>query len=846
MTIKNYDFIPGIPTANTRVNSEEIRNNFLALNSRTSSLLPSVTMPISQKIKIDSGLIYFADKVSVNFEGALIDLGDPQTGVLPFENSQKGWYRDIFIVLRLSVNENNDFIATPAFIEGPTKIVAEFQYNLVQINNTDIPVAHILIRNNGESNVIGAIEVISRESIVDIRGFLDIGGLSYFTSTIGDRNILRNPDGSVTEDSQGNPQITGSTVGEFNYSIFNENLEEITSLQQAINKASALGGGCIFIKRGLYKVRNAILIPSNISLVGEGANTIIQREDSTLFGDDALFILTGENIFLSNLNIKGNTSNQYAYSELLRLFNCKHCKIDGCIFDINNNSALAIRLDSSSKNSLINNIIKNGKLGIKTSENSNLNIIIGNHFENIIDIPAIEDNGDQNSGTGNSNSVPGSNEDKINTSEIYIDNNFQLNDNSLTEVKSIYFSDNQDLFDTSDRGLIYKRNGNIFYKDDLGFDCKLNILKEDGSFAQNKLIVSDGYLSNSGLEFVSDSGTGLSFNDNKLKISLFNSSALELSYDRIQFNKDLLVGKINSSTIENSGTANLFNLNVTKTYGTALSVASNALINGELIVGDKIRLKEQGSDQGAITIKTPYGVQNYDLTLPSGVGFSNQFLATDGYGSLYWNNFEGNNHTTIFKTPGSHTWIAPKTGTILATVVGSGSGGGSYANSDSAGTPGGSGGGVSIEKRQVVAGNSYDIQVGIGGELDRDGNQSSFEDIVAYGGNRVVPFSIYSGDGGNGSGFGFDGAKGSDGSILGSAFILQSAGGNTLKAAGGTSFLRVSATGTLYGSNGGGGASFGCGGSYNNLPIYGGGGCANQAGADGVVILEYIEERVEV
>jgi Carbohydrate binding domain len=86
------------------------------------------------------------------------------------------------------------------------------------------------------------------------------------------------------------------------------------SAQTAINNAiSALpaNGGVVYLRDGTYIVSGSINVPSNVTLTGVGANTIIELENSIASSTDLIASSgTPTRVNISNLKIDGNKANQ--------------------------------------------------------------------------------------------------------------------------------------------------------------------------------------------------------------------------------------------------------------------------------------------------------------------------------------------------------------------------------------------------------------------------------------------------------------------------------------------------------------------------------------------------------
>lgn len=368
------NFISGLPATGTPLVSAEIRNNFLALNARTDKLTPRATVPASTKVNVGTGTIYFADHVQVRFSGQQIDLGDSLSGVSEFNNI--GFFKDIVVVLRQQFNAtNNRYSAVAIFLEGPEKASSTIQPDLVQIASTDIPIAAFVVRHNGLNLGVakGQIEPIPQTSILDIRNFVDAGGITYFSTTVGDRMIEEDGYGTVILDSNGLAEIQGETVG-----VHTGMINGVHPIQRAINEVHAQGGGTVFIRRGHYIPSSTIVVYDNVQLLGEGKNTIIERSDSF---EGPLLKLVGEHASVANVFIQGPSTHVYAYGPLLEFSEATYCSIQNCIIDATAVTAVGV-VDLSTRNSIVNNFIIQASVAIFIEAGCSKNLIVQNQINN--------------------------------------------------------------------------------------------------------------------------------------------------------------------------------------------------------------------------------------------------------------------------------------------------------------------------------------------------------------------------------------------------------------------------------------------------------------------------------
>lgn len=371
-------FIGGLPPQGGPLISAEVRNNFRALNLRTGKLTPHATVPASTSVSIGGGVIYFADRVAIDFPEALIDLGDEVTGVTPFNNI--GFFKDIVIVVRSSLDsETNRYVATAFFLEGPEKASSVAQPDNVLRRSTDIPVAAFVVRHNGLNvgTFRGQIEPINQADILDYRGYLDVGGTTYFSTVVGDREVQEDGYGAVILDGYtGLPVITGKTLGEYVGSVADGYGGFISPIQQAVDAVSAAGGGTVFLRAGEYTPTQTITIPANINLIGEGRSTVIIRTDAYT---GPLFRIGDDNVVIADLAIEGPASTLLATDPLIVFTQAAFCTLRNCFI---NAVVTAVQFENvSTRNICTNNFITNADIGVSISSDSSRNLVASNQFE---------------------------------------------------------------------------------------------------------------------------------------------------------------------------------------------------------------------------------------------------------------------------------------------------------------------------------------------------------------------------------------------------------------------------------------------------------------------------------
>lgn len=797
--MKYYEFKPGIPAPKSKILSDDIRNNFEVLNKRTEHLLIKPTNPPSKKVVITGGCVYFSDNESVLLNDIILDLGSEENGISEFTTNEIGYFRDVFIYATI-INEN----VSIKFIEGKSKIFNKPDFYAYTIPAGVIPIAHVLVRNNGIVNKKGCIEPITINNLYDLRSYVSTSAIKYYTTTVGDKRI--------TIESFNNDTIIkdGYSSGEFN------------DIYKAIDYVNSLGGGTVFLRKGIYIIDRPLEIKGNIRIIGEGYHSILQIVDNFTIQSPAI-ILNGEDIRLEHLSIIGDSNvNNILYS-IINLFNCKNCFISNIKLNTNNNSAYGIVLNGTKHCTIRDNIIKNAKVGIFLDQFSEFNIITHNHFDNITDNPAILIQGNNNIDTLNNNNIEGINEEKIGTEEIYIDNDLKLNDHRLIDVKAIKFNNFDGYFDTIiDKNIVYVKNNNLYFKDNNNNIFKINNI----NIVDNTLNVSNiisNRLSFSDVDYSTIIGGRLYSYINNQNILNYNSN--NLNY----------IGKINapSAEINNFKAQNIKTdtISVDKTYGIAIDSKSHINIDGYIytngvvlnnINNSRITLKNNNSNIGDIELL---------LNKPENNILSS--ILYDGYNNLF---FSEDNIVWEFSNPGSYTFIPNYDFNAEIIIVGGGGGG----SNNNQGGHGGGGGGVYIARCLLLKDVMYNIFVGDGGNELSDGENSYFigggYNFIAQGGRGAT--SSTPGQGGQGGGNGYNGGNGGFGITTPSIVNLSLCGHPSKENSGGVSILTLTSDGRISAIHGGGGGSYGCGGTYGGSVGIGGGGASMQKGGSGIVIIK--------
>jgi len=97
------------------------------------------------------------------------------------------------------------------------------------------------------------------------------------------------------------------TVGQDGNSQFNGTSH--IAIQLAIDYINSLGGGTVFIKKGVYTLTDNISLCDNLILIGDGRNTILKRGSSLASGVGRIDGLNTQNVTLEKFQYDGNKSN---------------------------------------------------------------------------------------------------------------------------------------------------------------------------------------------------------------------------------------------------------------------------------------------------------------------------------------------------------------------------------------------------------------------------------------------------------------------------------------------------------------------------------------------------------
>ncbi|WP_158289363.1 glycosyl hydrolase family 28-related protein [Paenibacillus flagellatus] len=128
---------------------------------------------------------------------------------------------------------------------------------------------------------------------------------------------------------------------------------DMTAIQLAINAASAMGGGTVFVPKGTYIVAPSgstrILLRDNVHVLGEGTGSVIKVKDNA--GDYGMIFGAASsatplrNVRISNLRVDQNPQNNlscninlsrtdsYYWQFVIALYNYDHIVVDNVTFD---------------------------------------------------------------------------------------------------------------------------------------------------------------------------------------------------------------------------------------------------------------------------------------------------------------------------------------------------------------------------------------------------------------------------------------------------------------------------------------------------------------------------------
>lgn len=186
-------FQQGIPAQESPIRSAEIRNNFEALYERLKVLEPRATTPIGTSVLVEGGSTFFRSGSSVlyndvgeavsgrlqfiDFKATLINLATASGfktiknsngtlsreaitgGVSPF--TQQGVYREVLI----SLNSLNKL----TFTEGATTTTGLSRPFDIGIDDSEIPIALVMIQQSGSLGISGQLKSIEQINIKDVR-----------------------------------------------------------------------------------------------------------------------------------------------------------------------------------------------------------------------------------------------------------------------------------------------------------------------------------------------------------------------------------------------------------------------------------------------------------------------------------------------------------------------------------------------------------------------------------------------------------------------------------------------------------------------------------------------------
>lgn len=108
------------------------------------------------------------------------------------------------------------------------------------------------------------------------------------------------------------------------------NVADYPSIQDAVNSLPATGG-TVFIPAGLYIISSPIKLPSNVTLTGEGFDTILKLADganTNVIENMNPGTWIDSNIVITNMQIDGNGENQTGPANGIFLFEAPNSRIE--------------------------------------------------------------------------------------------------------------------------------------------------------------------------------------------------------------------------------------------------------------------------------------------------------------------------------------------------------------------------------------------------------------------------------------------------------------------------------------------------------------------------------------
>lgn len=161
--------------------------------------------------------------------------------------------------------------------------------------------------------------------------------------------------------------VPSFTVGFQNSDFICDGTADNVDINTAINRVADLGGGIIHVRTGNYSISAPIKLKSNVTLRGEGRQTVISQINSGNFHMITSFDETNghSDVSLESLTINGNKANQSSNVNGVHLVNCTNLKIhDLVVYDCKRQG---INIDGSLTEMvwITNNVIYNsGETGI--------------------------------------------------------------------------------------------------------------------------------------------------------------------------------------------------------------------------------------------------------------------------------------------------------------------------------------------------------------------------------------------------------------------------------------------------------------------------------------------------
>ncbi|MES2970927.1 MAG: glycosyl hydrolase family 28-related protein [Patescibacteria group bacterium] len=387
---------------------------------------------------------------------------------------------------------------------------------------------------------------------------------------------------------------------------------------QAAIAALPAQGGTVYLMEGTYTIDTAISVPSNVTLAGAGASTIIKLEDginasiSAIVNSDTTNGNT--NIKLRDFKLDGNKANNTAGTQHAIVFievatNATTAGADIRGLTIDNFRTDAIGLLSSYNVKVYENTIQNSNQGIVSDSSSGLiisnNILVANSvnvYFGGVSQSTISNNIVSNSvargitliNSSNNiisaNNVNGSGTDGIglNNSNNNIVSANKLHNNTVATGNSSIYMTNSDANSINSNEVT----------DTAGSGHAINIA--DSTSDNNYL--ADNRFSGTGATTIQDLGTGTVYANQSR-----GANGAQLTTRTANATDAFQIQKANGDV--------LFNIDSTNNE---IEIGKASSIAGSLVV--------HGSTSGNVTLKAGATITSYDLTLPTAIGATGECL----------------------------------------------------------------------------------------------------------------------------------------------------------------------------------------------------------------------------